>query len=350
MRNIWFACGIVAGCAPAVDSRSPATPPPIVKLDADGESPSFHDFGTVLTSGQPLVHSFRLMNRSDRPRKVLGARAMTPCCSSMAPLPDAVPANGSIEVTVGLQTRDEQGPKSAEFLVAWEGQPTAHFAVQAFLVSEHEVQLEDGSDRRLLAGRVGKQRFRVTSRREGDADQAGVVRVVVDQPLRARLLEVDPAPRIEAGRIQVWEQRVEVDLPAGESAGPRTATLRLIGEDQWERTHRIQWEVVPPVRVTPAVLVRSQSEETAQSTIVARAEDGRAFRILGIEPDSYADRTTEFPTGPSLLHRLELNLPPTAEADGGAETVTLRTDHPEMARATFRIVRFARKESEGASP
>jgi hypothetical protein len=63
-----------------------------------------HDFGTVLADGQRLTHTFAITNTTDRPITFGTPIVFSPCCSSMGPVPDELPARGAAAVAVSFHT------------------------------------------------------------------------------------------------------------------------------------------------------------------------------------------------------------------------------------------------------
>ena len=66
------------------------------------------DLGTILADGQGVHHDFTVRNTTGRPIRLLKGEALTPCCSSIGPIPESIPPEGTARIPAvwkaGLQS------------------------------------------------------------------------------------------------------------------------------------------------------------------------------------------------------------------------------------------------------
>ncbi len=187
-----------------------------------------HDFGTILASDQTLHHDFIIKNPSDRPIRLLRGMALTPCCSSIGPLPEPVPPHGQSKIPVTLKAGHRSEAKAARFLVEVDDpkEPVRVFALRARNVSAFEVGQSGGSSTTLPLGQAGKQVLRVTTRRKGTEGRNPPERVTVASPLVAVFdgyisTKIRDNDLVESTRLAV------VTIPAGQPPGLHRDEIRF---------------------------------------------------------------------------------------------------------------------------
>jgi hypothetical protein len=289
-----------------------------------------HDFGPVLARGQELHHEFLLRNPTDRPIRLLDARANTPCCSAVGQRPEVIPPGGTAALPVVFRPGTQTTRKRVTFAVQTDNpaRPWWSLAVSASMTAEIEVRPVAGQDASLPIGAPGHQRFQVICRRVGDEGRDVPEAVEVAPPLVAalgptRLDRLSPL-LTEATRDLV------VTLPASREPGPRRVEVRLKWADGLSRDMVVTWKVTPLIDASPSELILREGAGPASRIVLLRAAD-RPFRILEVTGPSLAGPPGPLPTGPERLHALRLDLDP-ARAGAGAMATDVRivTDHPDQ--------------------
>ena len=235
------------GCdatAPAPDGRPFSSAD---QVDADPGGPSDratdateHDFGQIVAEGQALRHEFAFSNPGDRPIHLLGATALTPCCSAIGPLPESIPPGGTAKLPMVFEPGVQGGRKRVEFVVRTDdpGRPDRVFAAVASLIASIDIEVLKDSDRSLLIGQGGDQRYTVTCRRLGARGLAMPDDVEATPPLDARF---DGPTREHRGAGDLIETRrdVIVRIPATAEVGAHRGELRLHWSEGPTRSHPI---------------------------------------------------------------------------------------------------------------
>ncbi len=290
-----------------------------------GEGEGEFDFGTVLASGQTLEHRFRITNPGSRPVRLLKAEAQTPCCSSIGPLPESIPAGGSAEFPVQLKAGFLTGLQRVNFFVLTdsEARPIIPLVLSATLHSAIEVEFSDGTATSLPAGRPGILKLTVTCRRKGKEGYGTPSKISTTSPAKGQFVGDPIAKQLVDGINQV-ERQVEIDLPGSSEPGVKTVGLFLAWADQ-DRTDKrtFTWSVTPALRVTPpAFVLKATADKPVREAIVRST--GTPFRILRVEGRAIGPGLV-VPTTSATEHVLSLPLDPSVV---GVSDVRIHTDHP----------------------
>jgi hypothetical protein len=291
----------------------------------------------VLAHGQTLRHEFELRNPSGKPLRILGAEALTPCCSSIDKLPDTVPANGSIKVLVTFKPGYRGGHRQVRFLVTTDdhAHPTRAFSLSASIAPEVEVNALDGSASVLLLGQAGTQTLRVTCRRAKEEGRGAPESVEASPGLSAHFI----GSAVEETDSEGWitaTRDVVVELPQGSDAGPKQGTLILKWPEGLTHEQPVSWRVRPSIEAAPAALVLNGSDRTKPQSVLLRAADV-PFRILDIDgarldkPDGSLGEAVK-------SHVLHLSLSDEGWPDATTREVVITTDHPHQPKVIITVL------------
>lgn len=324
---------LTLGCSPPVP-RGPTLP------EGAAANPSAaHDLGIILSRGQTISHAFRLRNPSGRPAKVLGAEALSPCCSEIVGVPADLPAGGEAPLVVRFKPGFQSGPRSVSFRV-WTDRAespvdTFTFTLRANLVAEAEASTIEGRDLLLLSGRTGSQTLRVAFRRLGERGRPAPDSVEAAGSLRARLLG-PPSERLLTDGVREVTRDVAVDITAGDRAGSQAGTLTFRWPDgrHWETT--VRWTVAAHLSASPEALIVGRDD--AVRTVIVRSQT-ELFRVTGVEgagvrPSSVATARD----GLAGSHVVRFAFDPDRIPASGPFDVTIRTDHPDQPEVAVSVL------------
>jgi len=129
-----------------------------------------HEFGTVLAAGQLLAHQFTITNPTGKPIQLLSGKALTPCCSSIGPIPRVTPPYGEAKIPVALKAGYESDDKRVVFTVATDDntRPIFNLSLRARFVADWEIDRSERPMPVLRLNESGSFRFRIVARRMGD--------------------------------------------------------------------------------------------------------------------------------------------------------------------------------------
>lgn len=316
-----------------------------------GASERNFDFGTILASGQSLEHRFTLVNTGSRPLRLLTAEALTPCCSSIDPVPESIPAGGSAKVAVKLRPGYQSGPKRVQFVVLTDrdDDPAISLWLSATLTSALDVEFDDTAAAATLAvGKAGTLKGRVIGRRTGKDGFSAPSSLSINAPAKARFVGVEIGRLLDNGFHETVRE-IEIDLPASREPGTKSAELRLA----WDKPSRddrraIVWSVTPALRATPPALVLDRNSTGSASREVVIRSTGTAFHVLGVEGKAIR-RGLRLPSEAATLHRLDLPLDRDAT---GISDLRILTDHPDqpIAKLTVLIQSTNTPDEDGGTP
>jgi len=289
-----------------------------------------HDFGAVLARDQTLCHEFALSNPTDRAIGLLDAVAMTPCCSTIGPLPDAIPPGGTVAVPVTFKPGHSSGRKRVEFAVRTDfaDRPVWSLSVSAALTPDLAYRLNNGSDSVLRVGQSGRQVLSIACRRRGDEGRDAPDSVEAVPPLSARFLGSAQVSERPGGVVEAI-QDVEILLPASTKEGPKRGTIRFHWGSGESRDHTVTWDVTPRIQASPPGLVLKSSSVSEPQTVVLSAVD-RPFRILKVSGARWDDASMERASAPKQRHSVSLILDPDLFATARTADVTMTTDDPDQ--------------------
>jgi hypothetical protein len=326
---------LLAGCAPMASPVDPEVEALVRSLHQSSEnsdtSEYVHDFGPVLSRGQTLRHEYTLRNPGDTPLRILGAEALTPCCSAVEKdkLPEAVPPGGEAKVPVVFRPGHQSGRKQVQFAVKIgdERNPVRLFTLRASLLSEIEIELLPGSATSLLLGQSGKQSLRVTCRRIGDDGRAAPESVKASPGLSASFMgdvqeQAHPDGLIEATR------ELEVTLPAAQETGFNAAEVILTWADGCTRPQRVNWRVRPCIEAIPSALLLKPTAKRESHAIRLWSVD-KPFRVLAVSGGMLAERCT-VPGEARGTHELLISVGRSVSVAGEAKDLVIHTDHPRQ--------------------
>ena len=253
MKCLAFPVLFVIGCSdnpvPTLEPRESSQITPTAS-DAD-----LFDFGPVLARGQTLRHEFTLSNPSNRPIRVLGAEAMTPCCSAVESIPDAIPPQSSAKLSVTLKPGFRSGRKRARFAYRTDEAPgiVRELTLVANLFPEVDDALAEGSTATLPIRQVGRQAIRFLFYRRGEEGRGEPSSVEAKPPLTARFAAPAEHRALTDG-LTKSTRLVEVDLPSSDDPGVRRGEITLHWPDGKTWNRAIEWQVEPRIVATPSGL------------------------------------------------------------------------------------------------
>ena len=330
------------GCGPSASTEIAEVEEIIRSLDEPGPSAdgseSLHDFGTILARGQTLHHEFSLSNPSDRPFRVLGTEARTPCCSAIGKLPDLVAPGRDVQVPVSLKVGHDSGWKRVEFAVRTDDaiNRVKVFALVASLVAEVETRLVEGSASSLLTGESGEQTLLVICRRKDGKGRPAPVQCSTESSLKAEFTGPAEERGLPDGTIEA-SRRVRITLPAGTDEGDRRADLILTWQDGRVQVIPLAWKVTPHIIATPGVLVLKSAEPTAVRTIRLRSLDD-PFRILGLR-GGILFGPGDWSRGKDEVHEVRVTLARDAVDLGtDLDDLIIDTDHPRQPKVAIKVM------------
>ena len=327
-----IACGlsVLGGCGSS-DTSADRTVDRLVdsiELRANEEGRWTRDFGTVLARGQTLDHAFVFENGTDRPVRLLGAEALTPCCSAVGPIPESVPPGGSAAIPVQLRVGLASGLKDVKFVLQTDdpAHPLRWMALHADLLAEFEMIEDPANKDRLKLGETARNSYRLIRRQDSEAEGGPPSRISIE-PASFALIPTDPGEsRTDCGILES-SNRYAMDLTA-DSLGLKQVSARFQWPDGREWTHSISWTVEPLLIATPPGL--SLTRSAPRKAVQIQSTD-RPFRILAIRGEGcHVDLA--LPSRASSHHILTFEIDPDTEPSGAIGEIVVETDHPDQPR------------------
>ena len=277
---------------------------------------------------------------------------MTPCCSSIGPVPETIPAGGSVEVAVQLRPGFQTGLMRVGFLVPTgrEDGGAIGLTLAATLISSLEVKFAEDTATTLAAGKMGALKGRITCRRKGSVGLDAPSSVTIDPPAQARFLGPSSGRDLADG-IRQTVREFEVEFPPSREPGKKSAELRLGWKQQGREDRRpIVWVVKPALTATPRVLaLKADAGDPPAMRGVVVESTGAEFRVLAVKGRAVADGF-EPPVGRSRSHRMVVPLNPGVT---GISELIIETDHPDQSAAKVSVLigpRTASAPAPGGSP
>jgi hypothetical protein len=282
----------------------------------------------VLALGQTLRHEFTVENTSDRPLRFLAARALTPCCSAIGPLPDSIPPGGAAALPVSLKVGNRAERKQVRFEVgvATDVECLQSYDLAAEILPEVEFHAVEGPPE-LSIHQGGRQVFRIVSRKIGAEGRGVATAVEASPPSLARFLG-EPTLRKLAGGVTEAVQVVEVTAEGSEVVGDRRDLVKVRWDGAVVEPYPVVWRIRPRVVAVPAGLILDDVGPGVTRSILLKATD-RPFRVLGVKNPLARDRPGTWRSEPATTHRVEFDFD-RDEAPSGVSTLTITTDHPDQ--------------------
>lgn len=331
---------LALGCNSAGVESGQKPPRPVERISQHRESRSQetieHDLGTIIAMGQIMHHAFILPNTSPQTLRILSAKALTPCCSSIEELPRVVGPGCRIRVPILFKPGFRTGQKRVSFIVRTDDveRPTWTFSVLANLQSELEVLALDGSDRSLYVGQPGHQRIRVLCRRNGEEGRDSPESVVCPTEVRAEFLG-PPRRTARADRWMESSRDLIVDLPPRTEPGWSSVELGLRWQDGTERPLRVAWQVLPHIAAVPSgvILEGTSAPFTKKVSLISH----HPFRIIGGSGHLLKGEIKSVPEA-KRVHEISLVLHTHGVEHRQVSDVTILTDLPEQPKVMISVV------------
>ncbi len=272
--------------------------------------------------------------------------AFTPCCSTIGPLPEAIPARGEVEVPTSFSPGHQSGAKAVMFQIETD-QPGRRFvglALEARLTSAWEVQSRDDKTGVVPMGQPARRTLRVISRRKGDLGRDLPGQVLAAAPIDAAFVGEAVTTKGPDGVIESTRDFV-VAMPASREPGVKRGEVRFRWPDGRVEALPVGWEVRPRLKVIPAAMTVHRSDGAIDRTIVVES-DGAPFRVTGMSSPLFAG-PAEIPGDLVQRHTIRLRLDPSKGLVDGVSNVTITTDHPDQRTAELSVLVLPDAGSEG---
>jgi hypothetical protein len=286
-----------------------------------------HDLGMILAQGQTVRHDFTLDNSTDRTIRLVRGTSLTPCCSTIGPLPKAVPPRGQVKIPVTFLPGYQSGLKGARFAVDTDdtSNPQRTLALTALLLSAWEIETSENSSTSLPLGHSGKQLFRLTARGLKAQGRGLPDEISAAPPLLAAFNGVASTTTAADGLVEAT-RHIVVTLPSSNEPGIRRGEVAFRWSAGRIETLPISWEVRPGLRVTPTGLVLRRSQEPVEQTVLVQS-DGHPFRIIAVTSQLLADRAN-LAVQPGVRHRVSIMVDASKNVPNNPSDIVILTDHP----------------------
>jgi hypothetical protein len=305
-----------------------------------------HDFGKIFSEDQSLRHEFTIRNPSDRAVRLIGAVAVTPCCSMIGPLPDSIPSKGQANVPTVFKPGFQSGARGVAFLIETDSpdQRQIQLALRAELVSAWETESLEGSTASVPLGQPGTLTFRVKARRKGSTGRVLPDKVSAMPPVQAGFAGQAASRTGSDGSVEATRD-VWCRLPATNQPGQKRGELTFVWLGGRTETVPLGWQVRPRLRLTPSGLVLRRSNQPIWQTIAIES-DGPPFQVVSVASPLLAG-PVELPNGRATRHsvRIELNLSETAL--DCATNVIITTDQPDQSSINLSLLVVPGIEAKG---
>lgn len=308
-------CGCDGGVAPPSADRVRNATPFMSVMD---------DLGDILAGGRPISHEFELDNPTGVPVHILGAEALSPCCSSLACVPEMIPPCSRARVSVIARPGFQAGRREVRFAVHTDepGRSIRDLILRANFLPEVEI-LPLGEEPDLPVGQTGTQTYEVVCRRKGGQGRDSPDEAVADG-LTASLGAI--STESTEGGLTVTTRVLRIAIPPSTQPGPRAEIVRLKWPGDLTLDHTVIWRVAPAITATPAGLI-IRSGEIARPVDLAVRSDGDPFRVLDVTGPSVRGWQMDGRAPTQTSHRLELHLDPEFLGLPGNSEIAIRTDH-----------------------
>ena len=291
---------------------------------------SLHDFGDVLNDNLPLRWVFRFKNRVTREFRVFESIRSSTCCTAFGPLPERVKAGEILEIPVELKTSGKAGHLWGNFVVRTDS-PSIPFIImelRANLLDPFEVR-GSGSPVEVVQGHPTTRRYEVILR----TPSSGPIIWPAVSGMQARFEGKSSQPSRPLGGIVESTRILAISFDGNGDAGSRSDSILFTWPDGVQKRHAIGWEIVPPIRSTPRMVLVERKAGKAAYTVVLRSED-RPFRVLGVEGPGV--RSFQVLSGEDSRISLQILLAPSGLKE--VSRLEIATDHPRAAKVRLDVI------------
>jgi hypothetical protein len=267
-----------------------------------------------------------LANPLDRPLRILGSEALTPCCSSLGNVPPSILAHSTGRIPAILKIGRESKSLSLDFVIKTDApeHPTYRFNVHALLLGEIDIIPDARSSRVVHTNEPFEAIIRIVTRHSGtnglrwpDRIGGGERTIVTTNP--------PVHSKRTAGGIMEQAGEVVVRASAIPQAGDFCAFLKLGWVSGEERTFAERFHVRPWIKAAPSALVIDSLEPTRHRVVLTCPD--RAVRVLGID-SPVVECATVFPTPSAHSVSIDLRVLAHQSQLGSLYELHIRTDHP----------------------
>jgi hypothetical protein len=338
---------LLAGCAKSsapVDSEAEAVVRSIHRKNIESTTTEVvHDLGPILAYGQTLRYEFTLRNPANKPLRILGTLARTPCCSAVEGLPVSVPPLSTARVPVVFKPGFQKGRRRIQFELTTDdnAEPVRTFSLVSTLMSEMEIEMLDGSETNVHVGDAGKQFLRVTCRRMGEEGRNAPESIVGLGSLLARFRGEAVSVERPGGLVET-SRDIELILPSESTGGLKSSSFVLSWPNTLQHEEPITWRVQPNVVVSPPGLVLKPSSDPLLRTITIQSR-GRAIHILSVKARAL-EVSVILPTEAAEQHVLHLQIEATHQGVLETSELVIETDHPEQPTLSVSVLRLPGSE------
>jgi len=217
-----------SGCDPSVEDReingfSGLSKPHLPAKFS--QSRQEFDFGSILSRGQTLHHEFKIVNTNKIKLNLIRGTALTPCCSSIGPLPGSVSPNETVKIPVELKTGSQPGRRAVQFLVETDSSilPACTLILRANILPEVEVTSSDYDDPVVVAEGSTSRTFQITSRSIENVGRSAPIDVKVSRPLSAKFIGSGESKKSDG--VFESSRLLEVTYPKTSKSGPQSGEL-----------------------------------------------------------------------------------------------------------------------------
>ena len=283
-----------------------------------------HDFGIILATGQTLSHQFCLSNSLNRPLQILDARALTPCCSTIDPLPKAISAGASIRIPVSLRVGRATGRKSVRFSLRTDDpiHPIRVFALVASLRGEVEIEELDTTGLTLQIGEPGHRVLEVVSRRVGNVGQGPPSELRADGGVSVKFTEEFTGESAGSGLTESV-RRILIDIPPSPVAGMKSSSVEMTWASGLKLSHHVTWKVEPRITAHPSALILKTAREESHVLLLKSANP---FRVMEIRGESLVGKVGSPSKDSKREHVLQLRT--VSGSRSSASNIEITTDDP----------------------
>jgi hypothetical protein len=329
----------LVGCGDVGNRPNTSSSPSQVEATLIDEPSRTHDFGSVVSrSGRTLVHRYRLNNTTGRDVKIVEVVNRKPCCGTVGASKTVLHPGEGADVEVVLSVGGRFGDVVHNAAVVTDQPSQSEIALQTIAHTFPPVRFEEGTASResVLTSAVEPLavEFRVVAHGTRDDPPVDLDRLELGSTIAVRWSGPKEDGAVEDG-LQVESRRFVAMLDRAGMSGARAAEVVLREGQEIQFRHALSWEVVAPISVSPKMVVLSGQHEYR---VVLRSQDGKAFRVTGIDCPSanVLCRGTSREAG--LTQALVIEVEDANRAGSGRAIIAVRTDHPSQGQVQIPIV------------
>ncbi len=296
-----------------------------------------HDFGSIISDGEILSHTFRFRNSSGRVLKVVETFVAKPCCSGFGEIASTVSPYGFLDIPIFMKTLGYEGPVEASFVVRTDapGLDRLSLVARANLIEEFAIQ-PVGDEASAFVGQDSEFFYRLITRRPLGRNRLPL-KLSISPPFHAGLLGDETEHEYSAGVIE-WSRDLSVRLPAREKPGPISTSIRLEWDEGRVSTIPLSLMVRANLETSPEAVMITSAERNAERVIIVRSHN-RPFVVRMVEGTAVS-RYTIKPDESGSKHQVVISIRFDLGGLPNGERVSIRivTDDPGSPVLTVPVV------------